>query len=173
MNDFDKIILAVIAVGALVGLFRGFLKEAVGTFGLLFAAVIANLVSPYALPLVLGWFDHQHLAATFVWVVLFIIAVFILWRVASLVDKVMSSVSLGWVNRVAGAVFGGVKYALLCTLVISIIQVISTVLPALSIQSYVEQSQIVPLLHQVVALVMPWVSEHILNPALGLLTHPQ
>ncbi len=169
MIDFDKILLAVIAVGALTGLYRGLLKEAVGTFGLLLAAVIANLVSPYGLAYAQGWFSSERIAGIAVWVVTFILAMLVLGWTAHLLGKVLEAASLSWTNRLAGGVFGALKFALFCALAISGIQMVSSVIPALSIQSYVEQSQIVPLLHQVVAVVMPWVSEHILTPALELL----
>lgn len=169
MADFDKILLAVIAIGALAGLYRGLLKEAVGTFGLVLAAVAANLLSPLGMSYVNGWFDSQRVAAFVVWAVLFIFTMIVLGWIAHLLGKVLEAASLGWANRLAGGAFGAVKFMLIVTLLISVIQVLSTVMPALSIQSYVEQSQIVPVMHQLVGLIMPWVNEHVLNPALEIL----
>lgn len=169
MTDFDKILLAVIAVGALTGLWRGLLKEAVGTFGLLLAAIIANLFSPQGISLVQGWFSSERVAGIVVWIVTFILAMILLSWLAHLLGQVLKAASLSWTNRLAGAAFGAIKFSLICALAITAIQMVSSIMPALSIQAYVEQSQIVPVLHQIVGLVMPWVSEHILNPAIELL----
>lgn len=169
MSDFDKIILAVIGVGAIIGLCRGLLKELVGTFGILLAAISANLLSARCLPFASGWFSSPQVAGVFVWVVLFILSMIVLGWIARLLDDVLDTASLGCINRLAGGIFGAVKVALFCALALSGIQMLSTVIPDLSIQSYVEESQMVPLLHQVVAWVMPWVTENILQPALEIL----
>lgn len=169
MTDFDKILLAVIAIGAIAGMWRGFLKEVVGTFGLLLAAIIANLASPNVITYAHDWFSSDRVAGLAAWIVSFIVSMVVLGWLAHLLGKVLEAASLSWTNRLAGGVFGAIKFSLFCALVISGIQMLSSVLPALSIQSYVEESQIVPLLHKVVEIVMPWVSEHVLNPALELL----
>lgn len=166
---FDKILLAVIALGAVMGLFRGFLREAVSTFGLLLAAIIANLAIPYGLGYVGHWFSSQHTASIVLWVFFFVLVMLLLTGLAKMLGEVLSSASLGWTNRLAGGAFGAIKVALLSALLISAAQVFSSMVPALSIQEYVAKSQIVPVLHQVVGLVMPWVTEHILNPALEML----
>ena len=172
MTNFDIILLAVIAIGAVVGLFRGLVKEAVSTFGIFLAAIIANLASPMGEEYLGSWFDRHSSGALLAWVVTFIVALIALFFVSRLVDKMLDGLTLGWVNRLAGCLFGGLKYAFICALVISGIQMISSILPALSIQEYVEQSQIVPILYQVIGVVMPWFSNHLLNPALELLRHP-
>lgn len=169
LSDFDKILLVVIAVGAIVGLWRGFLREVVGTFGLLLAAIIANLATPYGLPHAAAWFSNEHVVGLLVWVVLFVVAMVVLGWIAHLIGKVLKAAMLSWTNRLAGAIFGAIKYALFLAVAITAVQSVSTLLPALSIQTYVEESQIVPLLHNIVSVVMPWVSENVLNPALEML----
>lgn len=172
MTNFDILLIAVMAVGLIVGLFRGLVREAVSTFGILMAAIIANLASPLGEEYLGSWFDTHTTGAFLAWVVTFIVALVALFLLSRVVDKLLKGLSLGWANRLAGGLFGALKYALICALVISGIQMLSSILPALSIQEYVEQSQIVPLLHQVIGMVMPWFSDHLLNPALELLRHP-
>lgn len=169
MSNFDLILLALIAAGAVMGLFRGFLKEVVGTFGLLIAAIMANLASPYGMEYAGDLVGDGRGASMLVWVVTFILAMIVLGWVAHLLDKVLSSASLGWLNRLAGGVFGGLKFALICSLLIYLLQVACSFIKGLSIQEQIEQSTIVPLLNDIVSIVMPWVSEHILNPAVELL----
>lgn len=169
LNDLDIVILVFIGVGACIGLFRGFFKEIVGTIGLLLAAIAANYISPYATPHLGDWVDNATLAAIIVWVVIFLITMFLMHRIAYLLHRVMKAVSLGWVNRLAGGLFGAIKYCLIAALAISVIEVACSYVQGLKIQPYLQGSTLVPIIHQVVDTVTPWASEHILTPALEML----
>lgn len=168
-NDLDIVILVFIGVGACIGLFRGFFKEIVGTIGLLLAAIAANYISPYATPHLGDWVDNATLAAIIVWVVIFLVTMFLMHRIAYLLHRVMKAVSLGWVNRLAGGLFGAIKYCLIAALAISVIEVACSYVQGLKIQPYLQGSTLVPIIHQVVDTVTPWASEHILTPALEML----
>lgn len=169
MNDVDQIILIIVGIGACIGLYRGFFKEAVGTLGLLLAAIAANCVSPYARPHVGQWVESETVSAIIIWVVVFMLSMFLLNKVAYLLARLMRSVQLGWVNRLAGGLFGGIKYSLIVALAVSVIEVACAHVQGLKIQPYLESSVIVPHLHQLVDVVTPWASQHILGPALEML----
>lgn len=169
MNDVDLIILFVVGIGVCIGLYRGFFREAVGTIGLLLAAIAANFVSPYARPFVGKVVESETLSAIIIWVLLFLLSLFLLYQLAKLLTKLMKSIQLSWANRLAGGLFGGIKYCLIVALVVSVIEVICAHVEGLRIQSYIESSTIIPLLHQLVDVVTPWASQHILSPALEML----
>jgi len=169
LNNLDIIILIFIGVGACVGLFKGFFKEIVGTMGILLAAIAANYVSPYATPHIGDWIDNATLAAIIVWVVVFVLSMFLMARVAYLLNRVMKAIELGWLNRLAGGLFGAIKYILIAALAISVIEVACSYVDGLKIQTYLKSSTLVPIIHEIVDLVMPWASEHILTPALEML----
>jgi len=169
MNQLDQVIIVFIIVGAVIGLFRGFFKEIVGTIGLLLAAIAANYISPFSIPLIGTLIDSEVVAAIVVWIVVFIIAMLFMKGVAYLLDETMKAISMGWLNRLAGALFGALKYCLLAALAISIIEVVCAHVDGLKVASYLEGSQIVPWLHDMVDIIMPWASEHILSPALEML----
>lgn len=169
LNNLDYIILIFIGVGACIGMFRGFFKEVVGTVGLLLAAIAANLISPYATPHLGDWVDNATVGAIIVWVVIFLVTMFIMHRIAYLLQRVMKAVSLGWLNRVAGGLFGAIKYCLIAALAISVIEVACSYVEGLKIQPYMQGSSLVPIIHQIVDMVMPWASQHILTPALEML----
>ena len=168
-SDFDLIILGFIAIGAAIGLYRGFFKEIVGTIGILLAAIAANYLSPYATPHLGTWVDNATFAAIIVWVVVFLLSMFIMSRIAYLLQRIMKSIELGWLNRLAGGLFGAIKYCLIAALAISVIEVACSYVQGLKIQPYLQESKLVPVIHQVVDMVMPWASEHILTPALEML----
>ena len=169
LSTFDQVIIAMIAVGAISGLFRGFFKEVIGTIGLLIAAIVANYVSPYTIPYFGEWISNETTAAIIVWVLVFVVTMVIMTQIAALLSKIMSAASLGWINRIAGAVFAAIKYCLLLALLISIVEIICARTDLFNINDYVENSQVVPKLHALFDLVMPWCAEHILNPAIELL----
>ena len=169
MNTLDQIIIVVVIVGTVIGLFRGFFKEIVGTIGLLAAAIVANFVSPYTIPYVGDWISNETLAAIIVWVIVFVATMLVMTQIAVLLSKVMSAASLGWLNKLAGAFFAAIKYCLISALVISVLEIICANVDGLPVADYIDGSQIVPWLHEMVDMIMPWCSEHILSPAIELL----
>lgn len=169
LNDLDIIILVFIGVGVCVGLYNGFFKELVSTIGLLLAAIAANYVSPYATPHLGDWVDNATLAAIIVWIVIFVLSMFLMKRIAYLLQRTMKAMELGWLNRLAGGLFGAIKYVLIAALAISIIEVACTYVEGLKVQTYLNGSSLVPIIHQIVDVVMPWASKNILTPALELL----
>ena len=169
MNDLDKLILLTVGIGACIGLYRGFFKEAVGTLGLLLAAIAANFVSPYARPHLGDMIESETLASIIVWFVVFLLSMFLLKRVAYLLNRVMRSVDLSWLNRLAGGLFGAVKYLLIVALALSVIEVVCAHVEGLKVQSYLQGSTLVPYIHQMVDVITPWASQHILSPALEML----
>lgn len=169
MNNLDLIIIVFIIVGTIIGLFRGFFKEIVGTIGLLAAAIVANFVSPYTVPYFGQWISNETLAAVIVWIVVFVAAMLLMSQIAVLLSKLMSAASLGWINRIAGAGFAAIKCCLISALLISVIEIVCAHVDGMPIADYIEGSQIIPQLHDMVDIIMPWCSEHILTPALELL----
>lgn len=170
MNIFDILIIAFLVIGISVGLYRGFFKEFVGTVGLFVAAIIANIVSPYAG----DWLgdsimSDQKIQSIILWVVVFLLLLFVMNRVAWLLGKVFSSLNLGWANRLAGGFFSFIKFALIAALVISIFEFVAAHVDGLKYVEAMQGSRIIPLLHKMVEVVMPWFSEHILGPSLQLL----
>lgn len=169
MNDLDILLLVFVGIGAWIGIYRGFFKEVVGTLGLLIASIAANFLSPYALPHLGQMMDNATLAAIIVWVVIFVLSIFLMRRVAYLLGRIMKSIDLNWLNRLAGGAFGGIKFCLIAALAISVIEVACANVEGLKIQPYLQGSQLVPYIHDLVNIVMPWASEHILTPALEML----
>ena len=168
MNIFDLLIIAFLVIGASIGLYRGFFKELVGTVGLLVAAIVANLVSPYARPWLGDVITDELVATVVLWIVVFLLMLFVMNRVAWLLGKLFSSLSIGWVNRIAGALFATFKYALIAALVVSALEFAAAHVEGLKFVEPMRRSVLIPVLHHIVEVVMPWVSEHVLNPALQM-----
>ncbi len=171
LNDLDYIIIVIVGIGACIGLYRGFFKEAVGIAGLVLAAIAASLASPFTKPIASRYIESDMVASVVVWLLVFILAMFLLSRLAILLDNLMDSISLGWVNNLAGGVIGALKYILILALIISLIEVICANVEIDGLKEHLEGSALVPRIHQLVDIITPWASEHIVKPALDLLNN--
>ncbi len=162
MNIYDILILAFLAIGISVGLYRGFFKELVDTVGLFIAALLANWLCPYAKPYLISTITDELVCSVIVWVVIFLLLLFVMNRLAWLLGKLMKSLSIGWVNRMGGGLFAFIKYSLIAALVISVLEFSAAHVEGLKFTEPMRDSQIIPYLHRLVGVVMPWVTEHIL-----------
>ena len=102
MTTIDIIILIALGAGVIVGFMKGFIRQLASILGL-----IVGLLAAKAL--------YTSLAVKLCPTV-----------VASVLTKALEAVSLGWLNRMLGAGLGALKYLLLVSLVICVIQFIDS-----------------------------------------------
>lgn len=169
LNDLDRIILIIVGIGACIGLYRGFFREAIGIAGIVLAAIAANLASPFTKPYASSFIESDTIASIVVWVIVFFFSMFLLNRLAVLLDHFMDSISLGWINRLAGGLIGALKFCIIVALIISLLEVITAHVEIEKLKQYLETSSLVPRIHQLIDVITPWASEHILKPTLELL----
>jgi len=121
MTSIDIIILIVIAIGGLVGLMKGFIKQLASTLGLIVGLLVAKALYTSLAERLCPTITHSMTVAQILSFVVIWIAVPLLFTiVASLLTKLMETVSLGWLNRIMGFVLGVFKYILLLSLLICI-----------------------------------------------------
>ena len=127
MTTIDIIILVVIGVGVIQGLMKGFVKQLASIVGLiagllvaraLFASVAEKLAPVLGTSTVIA----QILAFVLIWVA--VPLGFVL--VASFLTKALDAVRLGWLNRWLGSGLGALKFLLLTSLVICVIEFIDS-----------------------------------------------
>ncbi len=106
MTIFDHALIIVLFLSVIFGLMRGVIKEVLSIVGWVAAFVIANkftdqlaLFMPDAIP-------GDKLKELVSFIVLFLATLFIIGIIVSLVSSLISSVGLGWLNNMLGAVFG-------------------------------------------------------------------
>lgn len=166
---FDQILLAFIILGAVIGLFHGFFREVVGTIGILIAVIAANYIAPLAGENLSALFSNERVASVVVWLTAFLFTMVVLVLLARLLDRIFSTLAMGWLNRLGGAVFGAVKHLLIAALLIALLEVVCSHVSGLKIASYLQESKVIPYIHQLVDVISPWAAEHILAPALKML----
>jgi len=121
MTKIDLILLAPIAFGIIYGLYRGFFKELVSVgcvivgiylsryFGVFIAEILSKM---FSIPL--------HIAKAISCFVIFVGAVIGLNISAKIITKVFSATGFGWLSRLAGGAFGGVKFLLIVSIMLNL-----------------------------------------------------
>ena len=123
MATLDIIILLALLVGAILGFMKGFLKQLATLLGL-----IAGLVAAKALYMGLAeklspvLNDSMTAAQVIAFVGIWIAVPLVFTLIASLLTKAMELISLGWLNRWLGAVLGVLKYLLIGSLLVGVIE---------------------------------------------------
>ena len=118
MNWLDIVIIIVIAIPTILGLKTGIIKASFSLAGLILGVILAG---HYYVPL------SEQLSALspgIARIVAFAIILVGVWVIAillsGLVERAVSMMLLGWVNRLVGAVFGFVVGAILCSALLAI-----------------------------------------------------
>ena len=113
MNWVDLAVLAVIVISALLGLMRGFVREALGLAAWVAAAYAAVAGYHAAQPIVLGWVRDPNLADPLAFGGVFLIVLIVLSIIAHVIGSVVRGSLLGGLDRSLGAVFGVARGAIL------------------------------------------------------------
>lgn len=125
MTVIDIIILIAIGAGIVTGSMKGFIRQLASILGLVVGLLAAKaLYASLADRLCPAVTDSMTVAQVLSFMVIWIAVPLIFAVVASVLTKAMEVVSLGWLNRLLGAGLGGLKYLLLVSLLICVIEFI-------------------------------------------------
>lgn len=120
MNLADGIILCVIALSALIGLWRGFVREAFSLVTWVLAFVVASLFYPGMAQLLAGQIPTPSIRIAVAFVILFIITLFIGGLVVRLLNELIRITGLSGTDRALGAVFGLLRGAILVIVLVAL-----------------------------------------------------
>ena len=127
MTTIDIIILIALGAGVIIGFMKGFIRQLASILGLIVGLLAAKaLYTSLAVKLCPTVTDSMTVAQILAFVIIWISVPLIFTLVASVLTKAMEAVSLGWLNRLLGAGLGALKYLLLVSLVVCVIQFIDT-----------------------------------------------
>ncbi len=114
MNALDYYILIPIAVGFLVGLFKGLIKEVISLAAIFIGIYISKLFAGIVAKWLVNTSNLDLKAAQpIAYIIVFVIVVIALIISARILHKIVKGLSLGFVNSIFGAIFGAVKIALI------------------------------------------------------------
>ncbi|MEB3752784.1 CvpA family protein [Acinetobacter sp. MD2(2019)] len=113
MNVIDIVLFIVLIIGGLGGLRQGLIKSLANLIGWICALILGarytNDLAPYMTGL-----SHDAVVqkiAAFAFIVLIIVVV--TWLISAIFNKLLSSLKLGPLNRLAGGIFGSLKSLLI------------------------------------------------------------
>ena len=127
MATIDIIILIIVGLGFLFGIKKGFIKQLATLLGViagLLAAKILYVSLAEKISPILN--DSVTLSQAIAFIAIWIAVPLAFSLIASMLTKALEIVSLGWLNRLLGAVLGALKYLLLLSILISVIEFIDS-----------------------------------------------
>lgn len=130
MNYFDIIIVIPLIWGCYKGYRKGFIIEIASVVALLLAVWGGINLSKLSAVYLGSVFDiSEKLMPLISFAVTFIVIVIAVFAIAKLLQKLIKMVALGFVNRLAGLIFGGLKFALILSVVLNLVNVINNQVP--------------------------------------------
>lgn len=121
MQLIDYILLILLLVAFVRGMINGLLKEIASLLAIVLGIVVARLFNDEVSAYLTKWFDISQIVASICsFTIIFLIVAIGLHCTAHLLKKFLSLLSLNWLNRIAGGLFGTFKIALILSLVLNI-----------------------------------------------------
>ncbi len=127
MNWIDIIILITLGVSLFSGFSHGFIKELASFAALILGIWGAIKFSSFTAVKLYEWFDMTgELVGLASFIITFLAIVVIVNFIGTAIDKVVDAVSLGFLNKILGAVFSVFKSVLILSVVIFILNTIDS-----------------------------------------------
>jgi membrane protein required for colicin V production len=120
MGMVDMIIVGIIAISALIGIFRGLIKEAL-SLASWFAAIIAGtLFSGQLADLMDNMINNDSLRRIAAFAILFIVVIFTGTIVSNLISKLTEAAGLKGADRILGGMFGVLRGMIIVLVIVFI-----------------------------------------------------
>lgn len=156
MNILDIIILICLIPALIQGIFKGFISQAISIISLIlgawasarFAGVVCQWLSQY-----LSGSEQTLKIAAFV--LIFILTIVILTLLGRLLEKIVTLVMLGWVNRLLGAAFAVMKWLLVMGLLALAFNSINETFQLVD-SELIAQSHLYPMITGIADIVFPY-----------------
>ena len=121
MNYFDLAILILISIGIFRGLIKGLIIEVSSLISLYFGIVGSINYSEFLSSYIFNYIKWNETIINIIcFILLFITIVWSIMLIAKFITKILKIAYLGLLNRVFGAVFGGVKWVVILSGIIII-----------------------------------------------------
>ena len=125
MNVFDFIILIPAGIGIIKGFIKGFVQQIASLAGFVVGVYCAKFYSDSLAQLFFNWFDIAlQYGKPLAFCVLFAGIGLGFYFVARLINNILKKVALSGLNRIIGALFGGLKFLLIISIFINVFQAI-------------------------------------------------
>lgn len=123
MNSLDIYIAIPIIIGVISGLFKGLIKEVIGLLILIAGIFFARMFDDLIAILLIRRFDiHEGTAEPLAFLIVFALIAIILSLIGKMIERGFDTISLSGVNKMLGGLFGGLKYALIISIFLNLLE---------------------------------------------------
>lgn len=124
MNSIDVFILVIAGLGALQGIFKGFILSITSLLGLILGYYLSLRFAWYIESLLRSSTHiNSHLLHLLAFVLCYALVIILMYIIGKSLQKMLELTPLGCVNRVAGALFGMFKGLLLVSALIYVLEI--------------------------------------------------
>ncbi|MDG1385429.1 MAG: CvpA family protein [Flavobacteriaceae bacterium] len=156
MNYIDIAIVGLVLFGAVKGFSKGFIIEAASLIALILGLIGALLFSSTVGTLLESYFDTDRIPPSGILFILTFIAIIIgINLLAKFLTRVLKMAALGGLNRILGAIFGGLKFVLILSAVILIMDQFEFLFTFME-DDVIEESQFYEPVKSIGSIVLEW-----------------
>lgn len=125
VNYLDIIILLPILYGMVRGFLRGFVREFTSIIAIVLGIVASKLYAPDFSVKILEVINMPDwLGRALAYILLFIGVSLLCQSIGKLFQRFLRAISLNWINKLAGGIFGAIKWALIMSVVLNMLLLI-------------------------------------------------
>ncbi len=122
MNYIDIIIILVIAIGAIYGVIKGLICQLGSLCGFILGIILSRIFGEELSTTLISQFDMPQSVSDAIAHMLIFVAVYITCiLVVKLIHKLVRWVAMGWIDRLAGMLFGAVKWLFALSLLFNLL----------------------------------------------------
>lgn len=122
MNYLDIIILLPVAYGIIRGFMRGFVRELTSIIAVIAGIIAAKIWAPvFAAKILTVLNAPEWLGQSLAYLLLFVGVALLCKVVARIVQRFLKAISLGWLDKLVGGIFGGLKWALIVSVLLNLL----------------------------------------------------
>ena len=120
MSYIDIILLLPLVYGLIRGLFQGLVKELTAIAAIIIALLCAKFFAPQAALLIAKYVSFpENICQIIAYLAIFLIVALLLHLIGYIISKLLKAIALGWLNRLLGAIFGTLKWALIVSVLLN------------------------------------------------------
>ncbi len=121
----DIILLLPIVYGLIRGIFRGLVGELTAIVAIIAGVICAKIYAPeFAIKLTEVFTWSKQVCELLAYLLLFLGATLCLHLIGKLIARLLRAISLGWLNHLLGCIFGGLKWALIVSVMLNCFNIV-------------------------------------------------
>ncbi|NDV70105.1 CvpA family protein [Dysgonomonas sp. 25] len=123
MNWFDIFVLILLAATLIRGYITGLVMQVAMLAGIILGAIFSGWLADFIAPYLMEWTGAApHIIGPLSYIVAFLLILLVLFLVGRMIHSTVKAAHLNFPNRVAGAVFCAVKWFLVLSVLVSVIE---------------------------------------------------